>query len=339
MSGDLRGGRPSLPQTLILSGTDVAGLMGPDDWAQAVEAGFRALAEGRADAPPPMAIDGEGGTFHAKGAVLRLDRPYVALKLNGNFPGNPANGLPTIQGAILLCDGGDGRLLAIIDSVEVTLRRTAAATALAARFLARPDSRTVAICGCGAQGRAQLEALRRGFPLHRLLAWDRDPDRARNLTDAARRAGMEAKAIDDLGALRGSDIIVTCTTATKPFLELEMVAPGSFVAAVGADSPDKSEIHPELIAVARLVVDSLEQCAAMGDLRHVLASGLITAEDVHGTLADLVTWRIRGRSDAAQITMFDSTGTALQDVACAALIHERAALQGETRSVRLGAAA
>ena len=109
-----------------------------------------------------------------------MDRPYVALKLNGNFPDNPtARGQPTIQGALLLCDGRTGALLAIMDSIEVTLRRTAAATALAARFLARPEAETVLICGCGAQGRAQLDALRGVLGLRRALAWDRDAAAAR----------------------------------------------------------------------------------------------------------------------------------------------------------------
>ena len=132
--------------TLLLSGRDIAGLMQPSDYLEAVERGFRASAQGEAAAPPPLVVDGEGGSFHAKGANLRLDRPYVALKLNGNFPGNPP-ALPTIQGAILLCDGADGRLLAVMDSIEVTLRRTAAATALAARYLARPEAETILICG------------------------------------------------------------------------------------------------------------------------------------------------------------------------------------------------
>src|SRR5690349_16808733 len=127
-----------MADTLILSRSDIAALMRPADYLAAVETGFRALAEGRAQAPSPLAIPGQGGAFHAKGASLRLERPYAALKLNGNFPDNPsARGLPTIQGAILLCDGETGAVLAILDSIEITLRRTAAATALAARHLAR----------------------------------------------------------------------------------------------------------------------------------------------------------------------------------------------------------
>ena len=323
--------------TLVLTRRDIAGLMGPDDWLTAVETGFRASAEGKAQAPPPMQIGGLGGAFHAKGASLQLDRLHVALKLNGNFPANPDRfGLPTIQGAILLCDGETGRLVAILDSIEVTLRRTAAATALAARFLARPDSAEILVCGCGEQGAAQLAALRRVLPLRHARLWDRDHGRASAL--ACRIEDLETEAVDDLALAAGrSDVIVTCTTAREPFLGLEMVRPGTFVAAVGADSPEKSEIRPELMARARVVADVVDQCARMGDLHHALAAGAMRRDDVHAGLAELVAGTRPGRTDDSEITLFDSTGTALQDVAAAALLLERAHGREGLLSVALGA--
>jgi ornithine cyclodeaminase/alanine dehydrogenase-like protein (mu-crystallin family) len=319
---------------LIITRGDLADLMGPADYLEAMELGFRAAAEGKAHAPPPLAVEGSGGTFHAKAASLRLDRMYVALKLNGNFPGNPAeHGLPTIQGAILLCDGENGSLLAIIDSAEVTLKRTAAATALASRHLARPDSGTILICGCGALGGALLEALRAVLPLERCFAWDRDAARAASF---AERFGAVASA--DLGAAAlQSDVIVTCTTAREPFLEPAMVRPGTFVAAVGADSPDKSEIHPELMARATVVADVLAQCREMGDLRHALAAGALRIDQVHAELAELVAGTRPGRIREEEIILFDSTGTALQDVACAALIFERLRDRPQLRTVDLAA--
>ena len=324
------------PATLVVGRREIADLMAPGDWLGAVEAGFRAAAEGRASAPPPMHIEGEGGAFHAKGASLFLNRLWAALKLNGNFPSNPGRrGLPTIQGALLLCDGETGSLLAVMDSIEITLRRTAAATALAARHLARPGSAAILICGCGEQGAAQLAALRALLPLRRLLAWDRDEARARALVDSA--AGLDAAVADDLaGAARQSDVIVTCTTARSPFLKAGMVAPGTFVAAVGADSPDKSEIAAELMARARVVADVRDQCAVMGDLRHAIAVGAMTREDVRAELAELVVGARPGRTNEEEITVFDSTGTALQDVAAAVWIYERAASAGAGLAVALG---
>lgn len=326
--------------TLILSRADVARLMDPAAWLGAVETGFAAVSEGRADAPAPMAIAGRGGIFHAKGASLALDRHYVALKLNGNFPDNLlTRGLPTIQGALVLCDGETGELLAVMDSIEVTLRRTAAATALAARFLTRSGSSRVLVCGCGEQGAAQLDALKAVLPLDRILVWDRDPERARAFAEVERGAGLVVEAVGDLeGACLASDVIVTCTTARAPFLQASFVRPGTFVAAVGADSPEKSEICPGLMARALVVVDVLDQCMVMGDLHHAVAAGVMGRHDVHAELSELVSGAKTGRDYDGQITLFDSTGTALQDVAAAALIYQRAVEAGGSQGVRLGSA-
>ncbi|HEV2817753.1 MAG TPA: ornithine cyclodeaminase family protein [Allosphingosinicella sp.] len=319
------------PRSLILTRTDIAALMRPADWLAAAEAAFRAAGERRADAPSPLAIQSAQGVFHAKGAGLRGPRPYVALKLNANFPGNPERrGLPTIQGAILLCDGASGAVLAIMDSIEVTLRRTAAATALAARYLARPEAATILICGCGAQGAAQLEALRETLPLTHCLTWDHDPGRAAAFDGAEVSEDLAAAAL-------ASDIIVTCTTSRQPFLDRSMVRPGTFVAAVGADSPEKSEIAPALMASAKVVADVLDQCILMGDLNHAIAAGAMTQEAVHAELAGLVIGARPGRTSAEEITLFDSTGMGLQDVAAAAMIYERAAGDDRWPAVALAA--
>ena len=313
------------PPTIILTRSEVAALMSPADYLDAVEQGFRAVHDGEAQVPPPWHIDGNGGGFHGKGASLRLDRLYIALKLNGNFPGNPQrNGLPTIQGAILLCDGENGSLLAVMDSIEVTLRRTAAASALAARFLARADSASLLVCGCGAQAPAQLQALRGVLPLKHGWCWDRDPERAR----AFGRSSALQPIYDLRAAALDSDVIVTCTTSAEPFLGRDDVRPGTFVAAVGADSPHKSEIEPGLMAGALVVTDSTAQCAAMGDLQHAIAAGTMAVEDVHAELGELVAGARPGRTDGRQITIFDSTGVAVQDVASAVRIYKRALSAG-----------
>lgn len=317
------------PRVVILSRSNIAGLMAPADYLEAVKTGFRALFEGAARTPAPWHVKGEGGGFHAKGASLKLDRLYVALKLNGNFPGNPAGrGLPTIQGAILLCDGETGSPLAIMDSIEVTLRRTAAATALAARHLARPQSATVLVCGCGGQASAQLDALRVLLPLKRVLAWDRERSRAESISDDV---------VEDVHeAARQADVIITCTTATEPFLTADMVRPGTFLAAVGADAPHKSEIHPDLMARALVVADSVNQCAEIGDLHHAIEAGVMTAADVHAELAELVAGIRPGRTDDDQITLFDSTGMGVQDVVSAVYIYRRALTSGAGQTVALG---
>src|SRR5258706_1597729 len=159
--------------TFILTRSDIAALMTVDDYLESAREAFLALGSGRALSPMPLYLPAEGGGIHGKGALLRTagGAAYAAIKVNANFPANPKqSGLPTIQGAIVLSDARNGCLLAIIDSIEVTLRRTAAASALAARHLARPESAVLAICGCGDQSRPQLEAYAGVFKLRQVFA-------------------------------------------------------------------------------------------------------------------------------------------------------------------------
>ena len=330
---------PAKP-TLLLSRRDIAALMSPDDYLSAVEAGFRAYATGDVQTPLPMHVPAADGIFHAKGARLVLDRPYVAVKLNGNFPGNPLRtGLPTIQGVVVLCDGTDGSVLAVMDSIEITLRRTAAATALAARYLANTEAECIAVCGCGEQGRAQLAALMRVTRVRRAIAWDLDHAKARTFArDMSEKLQLEVVATTELtAATRASHIVVTATTANVPFLTRDMISAGAFIAAVGADSAEKNELAPEVLASAKIVVDLLGQAATMGDLHHAIEAGAVTMSDVHAELADLIVGRKDGRTASDEVIVFDSTGTAIQDVASAVWILQRAEAQKIGLSINFGA--
>jgi len=224
-----------------------------------------------------------------------------------------------------------------MDSIEVTLRRTAAATAVAARHLARADSRTATICGCGIQARAQLQALRRVLPIAQVFAFDMDAAAARVFSEEASELGLAVTPAESLpSALAASDVCVTCTPSRRALLFPEHVRPGTFVAAVGADSADKQELDPRLLAAAVVVADVLEQCAVIGDLHHALAAGTMSRADVHAELADVIVGRKAGRRTAAEVTVFDSTGTALQDVAAAAIVYEKAVAAGVGLCVALG---
>ena len=330
---------PTKP-ALVLGRRDIAALMSPDDYLAAVEAGFRAFATGTVQVPLPLHVPATDGAFHAKGASLALDRSYVAVKLNGNFPGNPKRcGLPTIQGVVVLCDGTDGSVLAVMDSIEITLRRTAAATALAARHLSSAEAECIAVCGCGEQGRAQLAALVRVVRVRRATAWDLDMARActfaREMSDALQ---LEVTATSELAlATKPSQIIVTATTARIPFITRDMIPAGAFIAAVGADSADKNELAPEVFVGAKIVVDLLGQAATMGDLHHAIDAGAVSSSDVHAELADVIVGRKPGRTSADEIIIFDSTGTAIQDVASAAWILERARARNVGLSINFGA--
>lgn len=324
-----------LPDVLILTRSDIACVMAQHDYLEAVRRAFRAAEAGQASSPAPMHVAVKRGGFHAKGASISLDRDYVAVKVNGNFPTNPAEfGLPTVQGAILLADAGNGILLAILDSIEVTLRRTAAASALAAQVLARPDSRTLLVCGCGEQGRVHVESLRGVLPLERCMLWDSIHENAAAL---AREVG--GTAVRDLAAASlSADVIACCTPAREPYLDIGLIKPGTFIAAVGADNPGKGEIAPQLMASSTVVADVLHQCSAMGDLRNAIAGGCMTEADVHAELGQVLTGAKPGRRSSDEIIVFDSTGTALQDVAAAAAIYQRCLDSGLGQPIALGAA-
>jgi ornithine cyclodeaminase/alanine dehydrogenase-like protein (mu-crystallin family) len=269
---------------------------------------------------------------------LPLGRRYVAIKTNANFPQNRRlRDLPTIQGAILLLDADDGTPLAFLDSIEITIKRTGAATAVAARYLARPDSRIATICGCGEQSRIQLAALRYVLDIRRVFAWDRDAAAAAGFADAmSKQHGIDVEASASLRAatLEG-DVIVACSPSREPYLGPGDVRAGTFIAAVGADNPDKSEIHPDLMAQATVVADILGQCATMGDLHHAIRTGRMTPDQVHAELDDFITGRRRGRSSHDEITIFDSCGTGIQDVAAAARAFELARDRGVGGRFRL----
>jgi ornithine cyclodeaminase/alanine dehydrogenase-like protein (mu-crystallin family) len=266
-----------------------------------------------------------------KAAVLELSRPYFAAKLNANFPGNHGRfGLPTIQGVVALCDARNGSLLALMDSIEITALRTGAATAVAARHLARANATVMTVCGSGNQGRVSVRAVSRVRPLTSVFVWDLEAERAEALARALDRAGTRVEAVSDWrAAARRSDIVVTCTPSTEAFVHEGDIRPGTFVAAVGADNPEKHEIAPALLASASVVTDITAQCAAIGDLHHAIASGCMSASDVHAELGAIVAGRAAGREHDAQVIVFDSTGTALQDVAAAALVYERAMAGGK----------
>lgn len=323
--------------THILTRSQVKELLDYDTCISAVEEAFQSTRILPAGA---LGTHAERGGFHVKAAGLEWGNFYYAAKVNANFPGNPLDyGLPTIQGALALFDAHNGRLLALMDSIEITSIRTAAATAVAAKYLARPDSSSVLIIGCGNQGRSQLRAVSRVRAIDCVIAFDSNLELAeRYAAEMSAELHILVDVVDEYRhAARLSDIVVTCTPSREPLLSVGDVSSGAFIAAVGADNEEKQEIAPELLASSTVVADVLDQCAMIGDLHHAIDAGVMRREDVHAELADVVSGRKRGRSSDDDIIIFDSTGTALEDVAAASVVYERAVSRGIGMEVMLGA--
>lgn len=317
--------------TLVLTREMIVRTMKFADYVDAVEDGFRRHAAAKVVVPEVVHIAEPGGGFHIKSAGFTEDPQYVAVKVNGNFPDNQkSNGLPTIQGAITLCDGRNGFPLAILDSGEVTAQRTAAATAVAAKFLANPDSTVATIVGCGIQGRMQLLALLHVLPLRRVFAFDTDNAACRIFADEmSASTGVEVTPLEAFAdGTRQSQVIVTCTSSKGGYLQQRHVQPGTFIAAVGADSDDKQELDSRLLRSSVVIVDILEQCAHIGELHHALIAGDMDVSQVFANLGEVAAGTKVHNCRSGDTIIFDSTGSAIQDVAAAGMIYERALEQG-----------
>ena len=327
----------SAPPVLLLSRRVISGLATTQDYLTAMQTAFADLAHGRFEVPQVGHVPGIGGMFHIKSARRSGSPALAVIKVNGNFPENVVRReLPTIQGFVALFDAECGCVLALMDSIEITARRTAAATALAAEFLAKPESRTLAMIGCGVQAAYQVEALRDVAPLASVVFCDPRDAAATAFAARIHELGLRARRVGDVRtAVRDADIVVTVTTSTRALLELADIGPGTFVAGVGADNPAKQELAADLLQASRLIVDSLSQAAAMGDLHHAIEAGAMLAGDVHGELAQLAAGQVSGRTHADERWVFDSTGLSIQDLAAAAMLYERARAAGGVPQIQL----
>lgn len=326
------------PPVLLLSRNAISQLATTRDYLAAMQTAFADLAAARFDVPAVGHVAGVGGMFHIKSAQRAGSPALAAIKVNGNFPNNRVNhDLPTIQGFVALLDADRGCVLALMDSIEITARRTAAATALAAKYLAKPGSRSLAMIGCGVQALYHVEALRDVAPIETVAFCDPHDTSAAVFGTRLQELGLSARRVSDAQtAARGADIVITVTTSTRPVLGLADIAPGTFVAGVGADNPSKHELGADLMKASRVIVDSVAQASTMGDLHHAIAAGVMKATEVRGELAELVAGKITGRSSGDERWVFDSTGLSIQDLAAAEMIYDRARTGSGVPQILLG---
>jgi ornithine cyclodeaminase len=236
------------------------------------------------------------------------------VKIGSFWPDNPALGLPRHGTTTILIDQKTGRVLAVIEAAKVNAYRTAAADAVAASLLARPDSRRLAIFGAGHQAFYECEALARIRPIEEMLVVARNPARAEPFCAALGRSGLRARLADARTACGEADIIVTATTATQPLFEAAWVRPGTHVASMGSDAVGKQELPPALFAGARLFADLPAQSRRLGEFQHAAPDSEVTA------IGDVIAGRAEGRRTPEEITIFDSSGLSVQDIHVAAAI-------------------
>jgi alanine dehydrogenase len=285
----------------------------PDRALEAVREAFVAYAKGEWSMPPKVYVPAyPAGDFRAMPA---LGAGHALLKWVTSFPGNPAKGLPTVTGLVLVSSAEDGRLVTALDAGAVTALRTGAAAVLAAETLGREDAETAAVIGAGVNGRAAARTfLARGRDV---LLYDVDRMRAET---AAEELG--ARAAESVQEALACDLVATVTPAREPLYGEGSLNPGQHISLMGADGPGKAEIAPAELARVRLFCDDWEQASHNGDLAHAVQAGLVKRDDVT-QLGDVLAGTAEGRRSQNEITVFDSTGLAIQDlaVALAALEH------------------
>ncbi|WP_226573404.1 ectoine utilization protein EutC [Acuticoccus sediminis] len=319
-----------MPTVTLLSQAELKSLVPLDaDAVTCVEEAFATLARGGVAMPPilSMAIPEHNGEIDVKTAYVP-GLPAFAVKMSPGFFDNPARGLPSTSGLMVVFSSETGEVRAmLLDNGYLTDVRTAAAGAVAARHLAREDASTAAIIGTGLQAELQLRALTLVRPIRTARIWGRSAEKAERLAAAAAALGLEAEAAPSAeAAIRGADIVVTTTPATEPLVAAAWLEPGQHLTAMGSDQHHKCEIEPACLACATYFPDRLAQTRILGELRSAIAAGVVDADATFPELGDVIIGRAPGRRHAGDITIADLTGTGVQDTAIATLALERAAL-------------
>jgi len=308
--------------TYLMTRIDVEQTLSMPEAIDAVEAAFRAYAQGKAQMPPKPYLTFETGDLRIMPAYLP-ELGLAAVKLVNAHPDNAE--LPTIMATVAVFDPGTGFLLAIMDGTYLTSVRTGAAGAIAAKYLARADSAVASFVGAGVQAYTQLQGLLVTVPsVSKVLVCDVDADAARALArEAHEQHGLAAETCSLDDAVRNADVLITTTPVRKPLIRSDLVRPGTHVNAIGADAPGKQELERAILESARIVVDNWEQASHGGEINVAVSDGSIGRDDVHAELGEIAAGLKPGRERPDEITVFDSTGLAIQDLACAAHVYRR----------------
>ena len=335
----------------ILSASDIERVFTVADALEAVEDAYRQKAEGKGVAWPMVYAAFEPGVADMDIRSGELaGSGLFGLKLTAWFSGNPAQGLPEIYGTTLICDNANGAPLALLNASAITGLRTGAAGALGIKWLARKNAQNLLVAGAGHQSAYQIAAVLAACPgISHVEVWDPRKEEApearvalmsEKVAAMLKAAGIERSyelvAVADGEAACGrADAIITITPATTPIIKRDWVRPGAHISCVGADMEGKQEIESALCAAARLYVDDRAQSVASGELEVAVKEGAISADDIVAELGEVIAGKAERRTSDEQITVFDTSGIAVQDLASSKVAYERAVEAGLGVSVEL----
>jgi ornithine cyclodeaminase len=325
---------------LFLNRGDVEALLPYAECIEVMADALAALARGEAFQPLRAAhwLPDRRGLVVAMPGGLFAGGEVVGVKVLTVFPGNAAHGEESHQGAVLLFEAERGRPVAFLDAASITAIRTAAVSALATRLLAREDAGDLALLGSGVQARTHLAALREVRPLRRVRVWSRDPENVRRFAaeESARHGLAVEPAATAREAVAGADLICTVTAAVEPVLLGDWIMPGAHVNAVGACTPNARELDTAAVVRARLYVDRRESALnEPGEILTPLREGAIGEDHIRGELGDLLLGRVEGRRSAGDVTLFESLGVTVEDLAAARHIYRKALETGKGISLPL----
>jgi len=312
-------------KTLILTKRDIEKILTPAVANETVEKAFRAYSLGSAKMPPKSYLYFPKGDLRSMPAYICGEGFDVAgIKSVTVHPQNPASELPAVMAVIILNDPQTGFPLAVMDGTYLTCVRTGAAGAVAAKYLSREDSKIAGFVGCGAQARSQLSCLMEVRNIQKIKIWQFPKDKAcvrsfKQWVEKTFKLKVEVSSSMDAVTMN-SDIVITTTPSRIPLVN--SVSPGTHINAIGADAPGKQEIHPEILKQAKVVVDDWTQASHSGEINVPLTKKQITKKDIHALLGDIVAGKKRGRTSAKEITLFDATGLAIEDISCADVVYK-----------------
>jgi alanine dehydrogenase len=319
-------------KTLILSRTDMMGLLTPAEYNACVEQTYRMHGEGRFYMDPKghIVLDKYPGEWEAMPSYIEEPEAaackWVSIRENNRARFN----LPTVFSILIYTHPETGFPLAICDGSYHTVMRTGAAAAVSARFLARPDSKVLAIVGAGHMAEGTLATCAAVFDWREARVWSRSRATLDAFIETQQpKYGFPIHGSTDLAeVVPGANVVVTVTPARQPIVKSEWIVPGMHIAAVGADKGGDQELESEILTRARIFVDDIRQCRTDGEINVPLAEGILRESDIIGEIGKVVTGALPGRLSAEDVTLFDSTGIALQDSATVPLEYERALAAG-----------
>jgi len=315
-------------EILVLNQKEIEKIVSLGNAIREVEDAFSEFAEERVVLPPAIGfpIDQYSGEMHIKsGYMLKPD--IVAVKIASSFKKNSEKGLPTVLATILAFDSKTGQVRAIMDGSYITAIRTAAAGAVAAKYLSKNNSETIGIIGCGTQARLQLEAIMKIRKIKKVKVYCRsNASLEKYAKEMNKKFNIEIKTAESAEEVcKNVDILITTTPSHEPIVKAEWISKGTHINAIGSDNPKKQELETAVLKKAdKIVADRIEQCIKAGEIHHAIERNVMCEKEIYAELGEITSKKKKGRESDKEITIFDSTGVAIQDISVAAFVLKKA---------------